>query len=155
MLICVDLPARRRDLPTVFCLHRWPCSLSRIECLVRFSADFLITSSSSDLAPGKLLVSILLSGLVGFFLGFVFPLLGKLSFLSRPPGELGWIKNEWVPVTLFGVGLRFGKWEVEFGLQLPDESGELPGNGDEDFVLFFASCLEFHIPFVKPVLHPP
>jgi len=27
-----------RDLPTVFCLHRWPCSLSRIEGLVGFRA---------------------------------------------------------------------------------------------------------------------
>ena len=49
----------------IFCLHRWSCSLSRIEGRAQLSLGRLITSSSSDLAPGKLLVSILLSGLVG------------------------------------------------------------------------------------------
>ena len=84
---------------------------------------------------------------------------GGISGSCRTRRNLG---GSWTTSRALGFLLRSltgwcsgGHGEVEFDLQLPDEGGELPGDGDDDLVLADAPCLEFYIPFVEPVLHLP
>ena len=53
------------------------------------------------------------------------------------------------------ASLHAGDGKLEFDLQLPDERGEFACNGNNGFVLIFATGLEFDVAFVKAVLHAP